>query len=455
MNGTVWIADRLHGLMRRSGGSFDILTPPGPFSNLVFSISSYPGRTYFAAGGYTSAFNNLWQNGEYSLLSQGIWTSRLNYDVRDVLYVKEHPDDPAIHMLATWGNGLVEYRNGELYELYNEQNSSLRSIIPGGDYIRIGGMVYDNQKNLWVTNSGVPEPVSVRKANGEWQSFAYGGLINHDHSGQLIINREGHKWMLLPRGGGLFVFDNEGDQKRKLSITNENNALISNEVHSIAEDLNGYIWVGLNNGVVVYYNPSRVFSEENFNAGRIVLTGSREHEFGYLLNNETITSIAVDGADRKWFGTDKSGVFLVSPDGKQQIHHFTRQNSPLPSNTISDIAIEPASGEVFFGTTSGVVSFRGGATSPHHGFNDVYVFPNPVREDYEGTITVTGLMKDSLVKITDISGNLVYETTSLGGQAHWDGRNYRGRRVRTGIYLVFVSSPDGQQSHVTKLMFIH
>ncbi len=458
----VWIADRIHGLVRNVEMSYDILTPPGPFSNRVFSISSYPERNYFAAGGYTAALVNLYQNGEYSILKDELWDSKLNYDIRDVLYVKEHPADPETHFLATWGFGLIEYREGEFHKRYGESNSSLRSIIPGDNFVRIGGIDFDKDNNLWVTNPGVPNPVSVRKPNGQWLSFPYGGLINHDHAGKLIVNRHDHKWVLLPRGGGLFVFENgqnleetSDDQARKLSIVDENNDLISNEVFSIAEDKRGLIWVGINNGVVVYYNPSRVFSEEHFFARRIVIAGDRKEDFGYLLNNETVTAIAIDGADRKWFGTEKSGVFLVSADGMNQIHHFTRGNSPLLSNSITDISIDPSTGEVFIGTSRGIISFRGDATEPEGQYRNVYVFPNPVRENYEGPITVTGLIKDSVVKITDISGNLVYETISLGGQAIWNGRNSRGRRVQTGVYIVFISNPDGSETHVTKLMFIH
>ncbi|MFO7923983.1 MAG: two-component regulator propeller domain-containing protein [Bacteroidales bacterium] len=461
-DGNTWIADRIHGLVRSAGSNYHVLTPPGPYSNRVFSISSYPERTYFAAGGYNQAFGNLFLNGEYSVFSEGSWHSRLNYDIRDVIYVREHPEDPETIFLATWGYGVAEYRDGNLYERFVEENSSLQSIIPGADFIRTGGMAFDKGNNLWVTNTGVPNPVSVRKADGEWLSFPFGGIINHDYVGEILITETGQKWVLLPKGGGLFVFDNHGNpggasgiDTRKLSIIDENGGLISNEVSSIAEDKNGFIWVGTNTGVVVYYNPGRVFSDEDFFARRIVVSGTREEDIGYLLNNETVTAIAVDGADRKWFGTEKSGVFLVSSDGKNQVHHFTVENSPLLSNNISDIAIGPSSGEVFFGTAEGVVSFRGEAIDPNEKFSNVYVFPNPVREDYSGPVTITGLVKDSIVKITDISGNLVYETISLGGQATWDGRNSRGRRVRTGIYLVFLSAADGSETYVTKLMFIH
>lgn len=460
-DGQIWIADRVHGLVGGIGNSFRVLTPPGPYSNRVFSIRSYPGRTYFAAGGYNSAFGNLWHNGEFSQLKDGEWISKLNYDVKDVVDVIENPGNSDILYLATWGYGLLEYREGSLHNRYTEENSSLRSIISGGEFTRIGGMAFDDDKNLWLTNSGVPEPVSVMNENGEWTSFPYGQIINHDYIGDIIINRHGHKWVLLPRGGGLFAFANKQsagsneDHARKFSITDEDNSLISNEVYSIAEDDNGFIWVGTNNGVVVYYNPGRVFSDDDFFARRIVVSGSREEELGYLLNNETVTAITIDGADRKWFGTAKSGAFLVSADGRNLIHHFTRQNSPLPNNNIADIAIDPAKGEVFFGTSAGVVSYRGDATAPGDAFKNVYVFPNPVRESYDGPVTVTGLVRDSVVKITDISGNLVYETVSLGGQAVWDGRNSMGRRVQTGIYLVFLSNPDGTETHVTKLMFIH
>lgn len=460
--GEIWVADRSHGLIRVRGDNFRILVPPGPYSNRVFSIKSYPGRTYITAGGRDAAHTNLWQRGEYTFFSEESYSFNIDWDIHDILFVKEHPSDPEIKYVASWGYGLTEYREGNLYARYNEGNSTLRSIIPGDNFIRIGGMAFDKDNNLWVTNSGVPDLVSVLRNDGSWLSFPYGGITNHSQAGRIIINRHGHKWMLLPRGGGLFVFDADpysedrsADLYRRLSIVDEDNRRISNEVFSIAEDHNGNIWVGTNIGVVVYYIPERVFDEGSFPARRIVVEGARDEERGYLLNNETVTAIAVDGANRKWFGTEKSGAFLVSSDGRDQIYHFTTSNSPLLSNSVTDISVDPASGEVFIGTSAGTVSFRGKATESPGSFRDVYAFPNPVRESYDGPVTITGLVKNSIVKITDISGNLIYETVSLGGQAVWDGLNVRGQRVSTGIYLIFVSSPDGMQSHVTKLMFIH
>ena len=154
-------------------------------------------------------------------------------------------------------------------------------------------------------------------------------------------------------------------------------------------------------------------------------------------------------------GTLRSGAFLQSSDGSEQLLHFTKENSPLPSNNIQHIGIHPNTGEVFFATDKGMVSYRGDATEPKSKFGKVYAFPNPVRPNYNGLITITGLVDNTLVKITDVSGNLVYETKSLGGQANWDGKNINGRRVSTGVYLFFCDDEVGEQSAVGKILFVH
>jgi len=311
-----------------------------------------------------------------------------------------------------------------------------------------------------VTNSGVKNPISVKLNNSnDWISFNYDELISNKIIGDIIITKQNNKWVILPVGNGLFVFDNNGtienendDLFKKLSVVDENGKIISNNIYSIAEDLDGDIWVGTNQGIVVYYIPENVFDDPNFYAQRIILTIGDVTQ--YLLSTETITSIAVDGANRKWLGTQSSGVYLVSEDGTEEINHFTSENSPLISDKIFDIGINHETGEVFFATDKGLVSYRGSATMGSDEFKDVYVYPNPVREDYEGEITIRGLVSDVNVKITDISGNIVYETTAEGGQAIWDGKNFSGRRVSTGVYLVFCSNDDGSKTHITKLLFI-
>jgi hypothetical protein len=174
-----------------------------------------------------------------------------------------------------------------------------------------------------------------------------------------------------------------------------------------------------------------------------------------LLGDETINCITVDGADRKWFGTAKGGAYLFSSDGTKQIYQFNTANSPIFSNNVLSIAINDQTGEVFFGTDQGIISFKGSATAPGENFTNVYAYPNPVRESYRGDIVVAGLVENCYVKITDISGNLVYQTKSLGGQAVWDGNTKDGRRVASGVYLVFLSNDDGSKTFVTKILVIH
>ncbi len=228
-----------------------------------------------------------------------------------------------------------------------------------------------------------------------------------------------------------------------------------NNLFSIAADHDGNIWVGTDMGPAVFYNPGRVFTSE-LRASRIKIPRNDGSGLAdYLLGTETVTALAVDGANRKWFGTLSSGAFLMSDDGRKELAHFTTANSPLLSDNIVKIAVNGVTGDVWFGTSEGIISYRGEATSGNDDFSGIYAFPNPVREDFEGVVTITGLVGNSSVKITDISGNLVYETKSLGGQAVWDLRNYRSQRVATGVYLVFCANEDGTLAGVTKMLVIN
>ena len=243
------------------------------------------------------------------------------------------------------------------------------------------------------------------------------------------------------------------DRYKKMQIKDADNKIVP-IVYSIAEDLDGNIWVGTDQGPLVYYNPEKVF-DSDLTAFRLKTprndgTGQAD----LVLATESISSIAVDGANRKWLGTLNSGAYLLSPDGTTQIKHYNEENSPIFSNNIVSLAIDDKSGEVWFGTLKGVQSVRGDATPGEEKFSHVYSFPNPVREDYSGNVTITGLMRDSQIRITDISGNLVYETVSDGGMATWDLKTYNGKHVSTGVYLVFCASIDGLQACVTKLLVI-
>jgi hypothetical protein len=309
----------------------------------------------------------------------------------------------------------------------------------------------------------VAEPVSVKKTDGTWKSFKLDGKLKVSFLGRMINTSLDHKWIICAHGEGLFAFDVNrtiddisDDRYEKFSVLDLNGKVISNDVYSLAEDREGNIWVGTDKGIVVYYSPSRVFDEDLFYGQQIIVprndgTGLAD----ILLGTERVTAIAVDGANRKWLGTEQSGIYLVSEDGLEEIHHFTEDNSPLLSNKITDIAINGENGLVYIGTNAGLISFKGKAIEGRKDYSGVYAYPNPVRHDYDGEIVITGLVGNVNVKITDIGGNIVYETTSLGGQAIWDGRSFSGRRVSTGVYMIFCTDDEGNQTHITKLLVIH
>ena len=229
------------------------------------------------------------------------------------------------------------------------------------------------------------------KKNGDWSSFEIGTKVNAPNMGDIIVSQFNHKWISLQGGNGLFVFNDnnsieneDDDESIKLSIVDKNGDIITNEVYSIAEDRDGNIWVGTNQGPLVYYSPSRVFDDENFYAQQIIIPRNDGTGLGDpLLGTESISCIEVDGANRKWLGTKDGGVFLVSDDGLEEIHEFNTSNSPLLSNSIIDIAIVDETGEVFIATEKGIISFIGEATQPDDIFEDVYVFPNPGRLFWE------------------------------------------------------------------------
>lgn len=456
---TIWISDLGNGLIKKTTNNFEFIIPNAPYSSDAFSFDIQNSRVLVAGGGITQSGNNAFKNGTVHSFTDQQWNTRINYNVSDIVYVRIDPANNNHFYAGTWGFGLIEYSNNEPVQVFNAENSSLQSIIEGENYIRIGGLDFDENNNLWMTNSGVTNLISVKKANGEWKGYNFDDLISNVRTGEILVTRNNDKWIILPDGLGLLIFsenntiDNSNDDRvKKISIIDENGKLITNNVYSIAEDLNGVIWVGTDQGVVVYYNPENVFEDENFYAQRIVLTTGGITQ--YLLSTEVITSIEVDGANRKWIGTNSSGVYLVSKNGTEEVNHFTEENSPLLSNRIFDIGIDNESGEIYFATERGLISYRGTATMGSDEFKDVYVYPNPVREDFEGDITIRGLVSDVNVKITDISGNIVYETTAEGGQATWNGKNFSGQRVSTGIYLVFCTNDDGSKTYITKLLFI-
>ncbi len=466
--GVLWIADSEIGLVKKSSQAYELSIPSGPADNEIFCLLGNGDDLWVSSGGRNAIWNNLFYSPQFQLLREGEWTvfNKNTYSelasIHDIVCMAVDPNDPDHVFAGSWGGGIVEFNDKQFVDRYNQFNSSLQTALPGNpdpNFVRIGGMAFDSQGNLWATNALVDKPLSVFKTDGNWESFDFTGIPTNYDLGQIVITENDDQWIVLPRGHDLFVRKGDGSVSKKLLSTAWFNSTQGdiftrlNDIYSIAIDREGEIWIGTSKGVAVYRSPEKIWETNPFYSEQPGLD-LNDNIYHPLLETETVTAIAINGANRKWFGTKNSGVFLISKNGDREIEHFTESNSPLLSNEITSISIKP-DGEVFFGTSKGLISFQGAAAEPKDDYSDVYAYPNPVREDYDGDIMISGLIEDTDVKITDISGNLVYETKSLGGQAVWNGRNLLGNRVSTGVYMVLGNDKLGEQTFVTKILFIH
>ncbi|RYF47308.1 MAG: T9SS type A sorting domain-containing protein, partial [Cytophagaceae bacterium] len=315
----------------------------------------------------------------------------------------------------------------------------------------ITSLATDIDGNLWITTgkaSARQATLHVRRPDGQYQSFP---AISQLNIVQIVPDDNGFLWLRTEVGGGLLVFDPQTNRSRALSTQTNQGGLLTNSVRALVKDRNGVIWVGTDLGPMVYDNPYGAF-DPIINAQSPIINGRR------LLANELITSIAVDGGNRKWLGT-RSGLYHVAPDGSQLFDTFTADNSPLPSNTVQSLAIEPTSGKIFIETgtadqSRGIISYQGAATEPASSLNQITIFPNPVRPDFTGTVGINGLTGNATVKIVNAGGQLVYETRSQGGTATWTLRDYQGRMAQTGIYLIVVVNVDGSEGLAGKLAVV-
>ncbi|MFZ2338478.1 MAG: T9SS type A sorting domain-containing protein [Bacteroidales bacterium] len=454
----IWIADRTHGTIQgKNMTGFTGLPVSGPASDKVAGITSEGGRTIICAGGTTGSWNGLKLPYMVSVHDGRKFVNIVSGSHTDAMRAVIDPTNPSRYFVSSLGGGLFLYENNILVKQFDSSNSPLQESGTSGE-TRVLGLAPDKTGNLWITQPDATAKIKVLKSDGTWET--YPANINAPLAGDLVATSSGQLWIILPGGYGLFIIDDNGtpgiftdDKTRKLTITDSDNRTI-NSAFSLAEDLDGSIWVGTGQGPVIYHNPEGVFDGDVRSSGIKVPRNDGSGLADYMLGTETITAIAVDGANRKWLGTLSSGAYLLSADGTTLLKNYNTSNSPMFSDSIAAVAINQLSGEVWFGTSAGTLSIRENATSGNESFSNVYSFPNPVREDFTGNVTITGLVRDTEVRITDISGNLVSETTSEGGQATWDLSTYNGRRVKSGVYLVFCAAGDGSESCITRIMVI-
>jgi hypothetical protein len=469
-----YISDGVSGLVK-SKNAFESsqIIFEGPFYNLAYRADWQSGKLAIAAGGNTGTSPAYKEEGGYTRQDE-VWTSvnRNNQSILqgkkiwDFISVSVNPSNTDEVAFGTYSElPIVIMNDGVITDTFGYSNSLLTSLTAQGSsgVGKITDVTFDDNSNLWVANSESERPLKVRDENGGWFDFDLGNQVKNRGTRRIVIDDNDIKWMGVD-GLGLVAFDHgeniddASDDRYQVFTTSINGGdLPTSTIEAIAVDFDNNIWIGTPEGMRVLYNSSNVFdaSPGEYNFQKLLIEFGENVEI--VLGTTQITDIEIDGANRKWIATANSGVFLLEPDGLEVIHNFTAENSPLLNNFILDITIDQNNGEVYFVTNDGLISYRSDASQGDNNYTNVNVFPNPVRPDYFGPVTIQGIAYNSDVKITDIAGNLVYQTISNGGTATWNGRTLQGERVQTGVYLIWTSidDQDVKGRKVGKVVFIN
>lgn len=464
---TIYIGTAANGMFSAGFNNllFENITPNGPQRSYIARVKKAPSALWAVYGDYTAMYNPYSPELDYfgvSKFTDAGWMTIPNPDVFNVACIADiaiSPKDENTVYVSSFHNGLVKIVNDVATAQYTYQPpipngpESMVDTNPNYRSVRINSLAFDKAGNLWMTNSRIEKSLKELKAGGTWASYSVKGLIsdplgtNYDN---MLIDKNGTKWVSSNSSGVLAY--NEGIDKKLIIGEGENGNLPSATVRCLAIDNNNRLWIGTDKGLRVLPGVDRFMTQDALTTNPIIILEDGLAQ--ELMYEQVLTDIAVDGSNNKWLATAGAGVFLVSPDGQQTLFHFTKDNSPLPSNIINDVEIDNATGEVFFATNKGMVSYKGTSTEASGDLSKVYVFPNPVRPDFDGDVNISALTDNANVKITDIEGNLVFEATSEGGTVLWDTRAFGKYRVASGVYMIFISSEDGTQTKVKKVMII-
>ncbi len=476
INDVIYIGTNQRGVLTSTISNptnFTEIKPNGPELNYIFRVKKSSTTLWALYGRYTRTYNPY--NTDTPPLDGPFrypiskYTQQNGWDLipySDLFGAKSlsslafNPSNENEFYVSSYFSGLLKVVNGIPTILYDETNTGMNSngLESTGDGVRINGPAYDRDGNLWMTNNYKARALKVRRSSGSWQSYDLSTVIPETQDecyGVLAVDKNGTKWLPTSRNG-LVAYNDQLSNKSIVIKTEANGNLPDNDVRCVAIDNRSQLWIGTNKGLRIIQTVDQFLSQDEIQTTAIIIEEEIDGEIlaQELFYEQFILDIAVDGANRKWVSTADAGVFLVSSNGQQTIYHFTKENSPLPSNNILDIEIDGLTGEVFFATDKGLVSFKGTATKPNDDLSNVYVYPNPVRPEFTGTVKISGLTDKANVKITDIEGNLVYEVTSAGGTIEWDTSAFGKYRVASGVYMIFVAAQDGIDTKVKKVMII-
>lgn len=480
-NGNVYIGTKDYGILKTlltDAITFEEIHPEGPLSNNPFSIEAENHGVWVTFGEYNFFFNPYPLNSRgYSHLKKGQWINTLYSEVFEAKCLNNIAINPFNNnqvFISSFFSGLLEVNEELPTLLFNQTNSALESLVlpnnPNYIDIRVGATVFDDNGLLWTLTSLVDEPLKTyNPSTNKWITYNLndGDLSRDLGFRDMVIGSDGTKWMTSYRLGVLGFNENQGQYLLK-SVKDEDENMPTDYTTALAIDNNDQLWIGTIRGLRVLYNTSNFFSEEKIQVNEIII-----EENGIakeLLFQQYITDIEVDGANNKWIGTDDSGLFYFSPDAQNTIYHFTKDNSPLPTNSVRDVSIDDENGDVYIATSKGLVSFKSGSSKPLEDFSNAYAFPNPVRPHFnlvEDKLKIKNISDNVNIKITDVEGNLVAEAQSRinprhrgyhleidGGTAYWNGKNRANNVVASGVYLVMLANLDTFETKVLKLMVV-
>lgn len=440
------------------------ILPNGPIMNKPFALDASPGQAWVSFGDLDvsyNPYNTLPSKFGVSHLKDSTWTNisypelsaAVNGEPSHLVKVTINPKIPEEVFISSFQNGLLKIVDDIPTILYDENNSPLDRQGSAG--IRILGSAFDSQGNLWFLQSMADKGINKLSPSGQFTKFDISGFIDAQNElalAKIAISREGYLFIATYKNG-VIGYNPQTNKFNKISESPGSGNLPSINVKAVAIDNQNRLWIGTIKGLRVVYSPGSFFENSAVPDSRpiIILENDVAQE---LLYEQSITAIKVDGSNNKWISTASSGVFHVSPDGQKILNRFTSDNSPLPSNNVQDIAIDPTSGVVYFATIKGLVAFKGTSTAPGENLDNLRAFPNPVRPGFSGNVTIDGLTAKANVKITDITGSLVFEATSEGGSVLWDTSAFGKYKVRSGVYLVLVTTQDYMETKVAKIMIV-
>ena len=457
--GLIHIPDYING----STANAKIIYPTGPMSNSVFGLTySDDGYLYVAPGGKNADNSNKYMPADIYTYNGFYWTV-LEYGATsegliDVVDIAIDPKDKNHLVAASWNNGVIDINNNTITTIYDSTNTDnlLRPYdLPGGGWTyRVASVKYDRSGNMFAAVSLVPYGFVYKTKTGEWGNFYTQPYIGGDEIKGMTLDYFNSYKLIYTASGKILLLNNQGEMK--LIDANNGSLLSTSTVNCMTQDKDGEIWIGTEKGIKVIYSLTGAFDmgSSNYNVQCNNIVYNEDGIPQYLLSFENISCIMIDGANRKWIGTERSGVYVLSANGDKEYYHFTLENSPLISNKITALAQNPLTGEVFIGTDRGIVSYRAESLTPETEDRELRVFPNPVRPDYNGLIAIKGFVEDSDVRITDANGQMVAHLKSLGGQAVWDGRNFEGNKVASGVYFVFSSANEGNNKAKGKFLIV-